>query len=118
MKIITWLAACLSLGCMILATGGCAKSDDATKDESDASAKAESARPTAKSATAEADDPAAVAAIEKMGGKFTRNAAGNAIDVDLSRAKLKELDFGALKRLPSLARVELVGADVNNDTLD
>src|SRR5262245_30709814 len=64
------------------------------------------------------DDPQAIAAIEKAGGKVGRNSDGVVVSVDFSQGNVKDFDYALLGKLPALARLELFGADVNDATID
>ena len=92
--------------------------DAPANEPSKPAARDDKTSPDKTAAAPASDDPAAVAAIEKIGGKVTRNANGAVTGVDLSQASVKDFDFALLKKLPALARLELFGADVNNATLD
>ena len=68
-------------------------------------------------ARAEPDDPAAVAAMEKIDGKLTFDDAKNVVGLDLADAQATDADLAHLAGLPNLVRLELWGADISDATL-
>src|SRR4051812_45508665 len=66
------------------------------------------------SAPATAAEKDAAAAVESLGGRLTRNAAGDVVGVDLSNAWLTDADLARLADLPRLERISLAYTKVTD----
>ena len=63
------------------------------------------------------DEPAAVAALEELGCKLTRNDAGNVTGVAVGTAELQDADLVHLKGLPALVDLDLAKSPITDDGL-
>jgi hypothetical protein len=112
--LLSLLSFCAAL--VLVVSVGCESRPNAGHEPAEPTAA--SASPTASPATDASDDPAVVAALEKIGAKLARNKAGAVTAADFSDAQVKAFDFAQLAKLPGLEVLELWGADVDDATLD
>lgn len=64
----------------------------------------------------EADDPEAVAALEELGGKLTKDGNGNVVRADFSAVVVEDDDvFAPIAKLKQLQLVKFYGAEITDD---